>query len=203
MGMTPSDIYQSILEQTGIVPVTLCDLHKRCKKTRCCSKESKVEQLDFDTVKKLWCKKNGKASCRSVDGLTYNADTLFLVEMKGTWEFIHYQENSYENIDKQINSYELQAKCLDSVGICENMTQTEQLCKLMHVVFLLVTDVDPEKDPLRAFAESLDMLATTSTNWEKVYTDSLAERLDKEMVGLSDIKSHFVFCKRIDDYINQ
>lgn len=217
---TPKDIYEIIKQFIACQEYNICFLHKPCKTEAKCHPTQKTPVIDFDLVKTEWNKKNKKESDASTDALTCSKseNKLCFVEIKGWLEFLKNQKTlkklssgeikelskeerkSIKNkIYKQTSKYNFQKKLLDSISICEDITGVRDLCKVIEIKFILVTDIDPQKDPLNVFTQQLYMLANTSSDWETVCIDVLGRHLKSSIKGIS---TDFIYCKEFDNYIS-
>ncbi len=106
-----------------------------------------------------------------------------------------------QKIEKQTNSYQLQDKLLKSIEVCEEMSQNNNLPLYMPVAYILVTDIDPTINAAAVFTQQLNMLASTSSNWETVCAQHLSKRFQQQTAGMNNIRSYFIYCKQLDNLL--
>lgn len=212
--LNPEVIYRIIATKLEIPATSICILHAPCNPTPSCNLIQTKEVLNFDLVETKWHQKSNSQTTDSVDALTYTPRKLCLVELKGWKKFLEYQEIAQKNevtewqknvlnkrIDKQNRKYKLQDKLLESIHICEEITRIENIKKLISIVYILVTDVDPYKNAAVVLTQQLNMLANTATDWETVCTSKMKQHLKTETEEIKDIKTAFIFCKDFDKFI--
>lgn len=211
---TPEQIYLAVKEKTNSLPTTICQLHKPCtKKTGCLSPQQK-EVIDFDRVELVWHQATCRQTTDSVDALTYTKHCLCMVELKGWKRFLEYQEIARKNnittrdeevltkrIEKQSKKYKLQDKLLESIHICEEITGIKNLTQSLPVAYILVTDIDPNKNAVNVFAQQLNVLAHTSTDWETVCAEKMRSRFDEETKLIKEIRTIFIYCREFDETV--
>lgn len=202
-------IFDCILKYADNGTVSLCSLHAPCE-GNFCGTPQKTQVIEFDNVKRKWDDSLKQPHHSSVDALTYN-NKLCFVEIKGWTKFLEKQKilkkkNLTEKdedilrdkIDRQSASYDYQKKFLDSIILCENISGQNDISKNIPILFILVTDINPVTNPIELFSEQLNMLANTSTNWNKICYDSMYKHL-KNQLGTNNI--FFINCKEFDDFI--
>lgn len=202
-------IFDCVLKYADNEIVSLCSLHKPCSGNYCGSPQQ-TQVIDFDCIKGKWDKAHKKSSHSSVDALTYNKKLCF-VEIKGWIKFLENQKilKKYsltekdtdilkKKIDKQSAGYDYQKKLLDSIILCENISGQNDLSKKVPILFILVTDINLASNPIELFTEQLYMLASTSTSWEKICSESMYNHL-KNQLGTDN--TFFIQCKDFDDFI--
>lgn len=206
MMISPKEIYEKTKAMNEVLSETvICKLHKPCGFNRLCSTPQTIKVLDFDSVKELYCE--GKEPSRpSVDALTYTDSALVFAEIKGWQEYFKWNikpakgvSRIEKGIDKKLCSYNLQGKLLESVSICEDLSGTVDLTHEMNVVFLLVTDINVEVNPLGMLMMDLIKLAETSTDWSTVCADKMYRYLNSQ---ITDVPSKLVCCKDFDAVVN-
>lgn len=211
MRVSPQQIVEKVVKETGSKPVTICSLHKPCTPKAACISIQQSEVFDFDAIERCWHRKMKCQSTSSVDAMTCTSSKLCMIELKGWKEFLSHQEiagkeqiTERENevlsrrIGKQVKRYRLQNKLLDSLTICEEITGIEDLKSLLPTVYILVTDIDPDKDAASWFAQQLNVLANTATDWETVCATRTKEHFMEEMKSIKEISTAFILCKKFD-----
>ena len=204
-------VFDCILKYSDNGTVSLCLLHKPCI-GNFCGKPQQTQVIDFDSVKEKWDKAHKISSHSSVDALTYN-NKLCFVEIKGWKKFLENQKLLKKNsltekdedilrdkIDRQSASYDYQKKLLDSIILCENISGQNNISKDVPILFILVTDINPRINPIESFAEQLFMLASTSTSWEKICSETMYNHL-KSQLGTDN--TFFIQCNKFDDFIKK
>lgn len=201
--ITPQSVYDLVLRCIGNNTCSVCDLHKPCIGHPCaCVQHTPV--IDFDEVERLWHISRKQPSTASADALVCHHNLCF-VEIKGWIKFLENlhltgerqltdreEERLKGRILKQVGHYDFQKKLLSSIEVCEDITGTPDLLSALPVAFILVTDVNPETSPLEVFSMQLSMLAHTSTDWKKVCTEAMSQRLASQ---ITSIHTYFVYCK--------
>ena len=212
--MTPAELYNSIKQQMTMADTSICQLHKPCTVTPACVQPQNHPMLDFDEVEKRWHQQKGMKSTASVDALSHTERTLCMIEIKGWKMFLKHQSIAQQSvstpqqvnqltqkIEKQTNSYQLQDKLLKSIEVCEEMSQNNNLPLYMPVAYILVTDIDPTINAAAVFTQQLNMLASTSSNWETVCAQHLSKRFQQQTAGMNNIRSYFIYCKQLDNLL--
>ena len=87
----------------------------------------------------------------------------------------------------------------NSLLLCRQITNNLDCFNQTEVVFVLVTDIEVEVNPLESLAYQLNMLAETSSKWKLICNKSLSQRLDKEI----DIKKYYIQCKDFDGLMHR
>lgn len=206
---SPKYIFDSVLEYSDKGTVSLCSLHAPCK-GNFCGTPQKTQVIDFDNVKRKWDDSLKQPHHSSVDALAYN-NKLCFVEIKGWTKFLENQKLLKKDsltekdtdilkkkIGKQSAGYDYQKKFLDSIILCENISEQNDISKNVPILFILVTDINPRINPIESFAEQLFMLANTSTSWEKICGETMYNHL-KSQLGTNN--TFFIQCKEFDDFI--
>lgn len=67
----------------------------------------------------------------------------------------------------------MQRKLLESIKLCEDITTCNLNTGQIQIAFILVTDVNVASNPLNVLTQQLNMLAFTTSSWEKVCTSAL------------------------------
>ena len=73
-----------------------------------------------------------------------------------------------KRITRQAGKYDLQRKLLESIKLCEDITTCNLNTGQIQIAFILVTDVNVASNPLNVLTQQLNMLAFTTSSWEKV-----------------------------------
>lgn len=195
---TAQDIYQDLINIGLTTPTQLCSLHKPCATTRGCQTHQHYPVLDFDRLKHLWRKSKKQSNTSSVDALTHKSQELCFVEIKGWKQFLIYQKVNDASIQQQVNTYDLQGKLLDSVALCEEITGETDILKNIPSVYLLVTDINIKEQGLESITTNLNLLGSTSTNWETVCNKYLGRKLGT----IKQIKTQYITCAEFDNLFN-
>lgn len=195
--MTAQELYDLILSEGHSAETCICRLHHPCSATSLCSRDSETPVIDFDKVKTAVDMQNKRESYSSVDALTYKDSKLLFVELKSWKEFIdHTPRISDAKIQKQVDRFKLRKKLLNSISICCELANNPDLLVDMPSVYVIATDINPERDALGALAMSLNVLANTSSHWELV----CIQLMSKNIAGISEMKTHYLYCKDFDSY---
>ena len=204
--MEPKEIYECIRASYPDLETTICQLHKPCSGNRC-ARASRKHVIDFDQVERRY-HVSASSPNPSVDAVTCNdQNTGFcFVELKGWEMFLAHQlsrfsedEDKKKAIEEQANDYDLKKKLDNSLQLCQQITNNSDCFNQTEVVFVLVTDIEVEVNPLESFAYQLNMLAETASKWKLLCNESLSQRLDSEI----DIKKYYVHCKDFDSLIHR
>ena len=206
--MTAQEVYNAVEAYAPNAPQTVCDLNKRCNPNRQCALPQTALMVDFDPVKTKWATSHKQSSMSSVDGLAYNRDVLYFVEIKSTVDFTSFRiepnktdaENS-ATIHQQMAKYSssLQKKFVDSIGICQGITGDSQFVNGMNIRYVLVTDIN--LNPLANLATQWSQLATGSSNWDLVFASSLGSTFNQVTANLSGVKTDYRFCQELDSFL--
>lgn len=206
--MTAQEVYDVVDAYAPSAPQTACDLNKRCRPNRQCASPQSDLMVDFDPVKTKWNSSQGQSSMSSVDGLAYNRDMLFFVEIKSTVDFTHFQIKSSKSdavnmatVNQQMARYSqsLQKKFIDSIVICKGITGDPQFANGLSIRYVLVTDID--LTPIANFATQLSLLATGSSDWNLVFASSLGATFNQTTANLSGVKTDYKSCQELDGYL--
>lgn len=189
-----SEIYQDLTFIGTIQPTQLCTLHKPCANERRCQNSPTQPVLDFDKIAKQWRKDRKEKSTPSVDALTCKDEELYFVEIKGWKQFLRHQQLSEESIKQQAEAYDLQGKLIRSVELCEEVTGERNILTNIPSVFVLVTDIDVEKQGFESIVHNLNLLGRTTSEWETVCNFYLGERLN----SIRQIRTRYVACAEFD-----
>lgn len=202
--MVVNDLFDYWLKQGWTHATTICRIHDPlCS----CSSKSKIAVIDFDAVKRGYEKQHGIASPASVDALRKNDNELTFIEIKGWKKFIKFNRITEEKIDKKRKDYEYKKKLDDSLNICLQTIREQNLIsedefRQFPKRYIVVTDVQVEKEPLASLAVNLKMLATSSTSWETMCwqkTKSDVNQLPQEDYSDLNMKyPHLISCRDFD-----
>lgn len=204
--MEAKDIYACIRASYPDLETTICQLHKPCSENRCVNASHK-HVIDFDQVERCY-HESASSPNPSVDAVTFSdRNTSFcFVELKGWEKFLVYQLSRFSEdgdkkraIEKQAKDYNLKKKLDNSLLLCRQITNNLDCFNQTEVVFVLVTDIEVEVNPLESLAYQLNMLAETSSKWKLICNKSLSQRLDKEI----DIKKYYIQCKDFDGLMHR
>ncbi len=195
--MTARELYELIKKTYPGLASTLCGLHKPCREGRRCLSGSSGELVDFDQVERLH--HAGMAPKPSVDGVAVNSKgTCFcFVEIKGWEMFLEHAEVTEGKIEKQVEKYDLQGKLDNSLCICTELSRDGHCFDEMPFVYVLVTDIEVEKDPLESLAFSLEALAETSSKWFRLCNDALR----KKLMEIGGVRKRYVNCRDFDSLL--
>jgi hypothetical protein len=198
--MTAADLYE-LLKQYGDEKI-LCDLHKPCAVNQGCSQRQVIELIDFDMVSHCYQKCIGSPNIASVDGYTYKGDAYCFVEIKGWKKYLEYNKVvTTETVKKQASRYDLEGKLIKSIGLCERLAEGD-IFDGKTVYYILVTDISVEHNPLESLANSLDLLAQTSSD-ESVCAAALGEILNSVCINKLKIIKQYVQCCDFDGLMGQ
>lgn len=211
--MTPENIYKWVMTKTGVAPCCLCQLHAPCHHTPSCPSLQQTPVINLDEVETRWHSAQGCASSPSSDALAYTEKVLCFIELKGWKEFLAHQPIAQKpsasekekqvlekRIAKQSGKYDLQHKLLESIKLCEDITTCNLNAELDQIVFILVTDVNVASNPLNVLTQQLNMLAFTTSSWEKVCTSALKKQLDTQ---IREHRTYFIGCRDFDALISK
>lgn len=197
--MESKEIYDCIKAKYPDLETVICFLHKPCIGNPC-SKVSAKKVLDFDCVE---CRFHvGVQPSPSVDAVTYNEENsiFYFVEIKGWEKFYTYQLKPFDEedweakIEVQVKDYDLEGKLDNSLSLCQDITANKDCFENTELIYVLVTDIEVEMNPLQSIAYNLAMLSETSSKWKDLCNKYLFKRLD----DISDIKKLYVYCKDFD-----
>ena len=204
--MTPAELYQKIKVFNEGEDTIICNLHSACspwkgKKYVCELPGSKKPVIDFDTVKTKADLQLGIVSRKSVDAITESATGNYVcfVELK-SWELLLAHNGTEENVTNQAKKYEsdLPRKLTDSIAICQQVTGDEKAFDKCPIIFILVTDISIETNPLESFQSNLTALAGSASNL-KMLCNELSEKV---MNNIPDIETRYWCCRDFDELIS-
>lgn len=197
--MKPSLIYDKLSVYLPDNKVNICDVKTICTNNINCLYRSCFDILDFDNIKEYYCFKNRIESLASVDVVAIdNLDTSFyFVEKKSSQLFIENRlsklkiEKQVGAIDKQIGRYNLEKKYQNSCDICIGIVGEEFFVSVQHM-FVFLSDIEIEKDPMSEFHAKLENLSETSSVWYLKYkTQNLID-------SVSCVNKVYLNCKDFD-----
>lgn len=201
--MTPLEIYNRVLDFSGIPATILCDLHSACtpRKSRsylCGIAGTKTPVIDFDEIKTLADAAKGSAPTRkSVDALTVAPSRMFLcfVELK-SWELLITHNGSEDSIRRQASKYasDLPMKLSDSMQICREIAAGPDTFDGCKIVYILVTDISVSEDGIMAFNSDLTALAGTSSNLKDLCNTLSQGVMDR----IQSVETRYWECRNFD-----
>lgn len=205
---TASDIYNSLLAFSTLGETTICHLHKPCDGHPLCKTTSSTPVVDFDYIEKKLATGN-RSSMPSCDGVALNNDhsVFCFVEIKGWEKFVLYNicdavspsKGDRTKVDEQVATYDLKGKLMQSIIDCELVTGQKDLFPRIPYAYVIVTDINSEKEAIEDFAANLSSLAETASVW--TYCD---EKM-KEILNDVDIavKKVYAHCREFDAVISR
>ena len=200
-------LYHRLKHYASLRSTSLCILHEAETDKPCpqslyfCGTESKISAINFDAVKDHYCKQNKTSSLSSVDAVMYKNDLFLFVEIKSWRSFERYQMKPTESeadrkkeIENQAKKFKLKKKVEESMIICCGVSKDKQLFNKMHVLYVLLTDIDTVIDPMDRFRARLGYLSYKSVN--------LLHFNDASMVELKTVgmDTRYVCCKQFDTF---
>lgn len=199
----PVDLYAKLLSDFNLSEKIICDLHKPCNKAdgHRCTAALAHKVIDFDKVKTEYQRGKFGPQKASTDGFTFKDNLFCFVELKGWEDFLIFHTNIatlQSEIKEQTEKYNLNKKLTDSMLICKDVAQNEDLFKDAKIAFILVTDIDIEDDGTMEFYTDLMSLAETSTNWKVVCNRELKGKLSTLP---SAINTYYIKCQEFDNVI--
>lgn len=204
--MTPDEIYRIACEYIGGEKTVICNLHSACspeegKPYLCKTANSRTPVIDFDSVKTKADKEKGIESRKSVDALSCSASGKYIcfIELK-SWELFLTYNGKESKVRKQTEKYksDLPEKLKDSIEICKEISGNEDIFEGCVIVFILVTDITPERDGLSSFYSSMSALAGSSSDL-RLLCDRLSEGI---MKGIPSVETRYWHCRDFDRKIN-
>ena len=205
---TASDIYNSLLTFSALGETTICHLHKPCDGHPLCKTVSNTPVVDFDYIEKKLATGSRK-TLPSCDGVTLNNDhsVFCFVEIKGWEKFVSFNisdavspsEGDRTKVDEQVATYDLKGKLMQSITDCEIAAGQKDLFPRIPYAYVIVTDINSEKEAIEDIAANLSSLAETASVW--TYCD---EKM-KEILGDVDIavKKVYAHCREFDAVISR
>lgn len=213
--MTAAYVYRLIQHETNLSEIALCVLHKPCRSAIRCAEPQHTGMLNFDQVKDIWNALHPDVETpASVDGLTYKDERLCMVEIKGGVDFlrheplankIHLTEKQVEifqdKIVRKIGKFDFRKKLSDSIRICEDFLQINNLPELFPIEYLVVTDIERSENPLMNLMENLNFLGGNSSDWANYYVKTLQHHATNTEV--KGIIPKIVCCKEFDAFLER
>lgn len=199
--MTPKELYELLNRKYPNNTATICDLHSVClpKRGHRCKTPQKYEVVDFDKVKTKHVKGTPK-QYSSVDAVAVSASgkNFCFIELK-SWQELWNRKGTEEAIRVQAEKYEksLPQKLTDSMTICIAETEDADLFAKVPAIFVLVTDIDVDRQPLESLAFNLTALAGTSSNWV-LLCNKLSQGVLK---NINHMPTYYKQCKDFDAFI--
>lgn len=202
---TPAELYAKLLSEYHLSENVLCDLHKPCNKAggHRCSTILAHKVIDFDKVKTEYQRGKTEPQKASTDGFTFKNQLFCFVELKGWANFLVFHTNLstlQSEIKEQANKYDLNKKLTDSMLICKDVAQNEEIFKYARIAFVLVTDIDIEDDGTMEIYSDLMSLSETSTSWELVCNRELKGKLSALP---STVNTYYIKCQKFDEIMTK
>lgn len=203
MTRTPAEFYEKLISDFHLSEHILCDLHKPCNKTggHRCTSVLTSRMIDFDKVKTEVHRGKEGSPKSSVDGFTYKNQLYCFVELKGWTDFLIFHTNPTTleaEIKEQAEQYDLNKKLIESMSICEDVSENTEIFKDASIAFILVTDIDVEEDGVMEFYSDMMGLAETSSDWKVVCNRELKDKL---LSLPSNINTYYIKCQKFDETI--
>jgi hypothetical protein len=205
---TASDIYNSLLAFSSLGETTICHLHKPCDGHPLCKTTSNTPVVDFDNIEKKLATGN-RSTMPSCDGVTLNNDhsVFCFVEIKGWEKFMLYNisdadtlsQGDRTKVDEQVATYDLKGKLMQSINDCEVVTGQKDLFPRIPYAYVIVTDINSEKEAIKDFAANLSSLAETASVW--TYCEEKMKEILKE-VDIA-VKKVYAHCREFDAVISR
>lgn len=199
---TALELYNTIRKFYREIPEqTFCELEALCENPLpLCAQKTLV--INFDDIKDEYCRQARIDKLSSVDaiGLNRSKNIFCFIEVKSWSKFAEHTDNVNEAmISSQISRYDFQKKFDDSKAICINITGDNDIFKNIKTAFFIVSDISPKIQPLHALAESLSVLANTSSIWENEYN----KQMESKASGIkpSDVDKYYISCKDLDSFL--
>jgi len=178
-------IFLHVLSHKGLqagwfVPMPLGKLDKNC------CPQAQTEVIDFDQTTMQVAKMLKKPTPKSCDALKIfcNDQRLDFIEMKGWRAFI--QRNPASAIPQQIKKFNLSKKISDSLGVLRDLITlmalgdvAHQHYRETHIHYVVLIDIQLERNPLEHLALSLGFLSESSTPIRQQIIQGLSKELDK------------------------
>lgn len=205
---TASDIYNSLLVFSALGETTICHLHKPCNGHPLCKNTSNTPVVDFDYIEKKLATGN-RRTMPSCDEVTLNNDhsVFCFVEIKGWEKFVSFNisdavspsEGDRTKVDEQVATYDLKGKLMQSINDCEVVTGQKGLFPRIPYAYVIVTDINSEKEAINDFAANLSSLAETASVW--TYCDEkMKEILNEVDIAVKKVYAH---CWEFDAVISK
>lgn len=205
MIQTPAELYVKLISDFHLSEHILCDLHKPCNKSggHRCAFVLIHRLIDFDEVKTEVQRGKSGSPKSSVDGFTYKNQLYCFVELKGWADFLTFHTNPMTldtEIKEQVGKYDLNKKLIESMSICEDVSENAEIFKDANVAFILVTDINVDEDGAMELYSDLMGLAETSSDWKVVCNRELKDKL---LSLPSNISTYYIKCQKFDEVISK
>ena len=197
--MTPIELYEFLRSQYSDFEVdSICQIGKTGKRVGLCTDKQGLHVIDFDKLKDTYYNKVTQKPA-SVDAVCLgNLQKYFcFVELKGWRNYMLYLEKQKRNIEETAKEYNLSGKLKDSQRLCCELTSDNDLFSDMPIVFLLVTDIDVNKNGIDNFSYNLNALASTST---VIYSECITKSR-KTLNSEIYIQHDYICCKDFDEHM--
>lgn len=199
--MTPQELYDLLNRKYPGNTAIICDLHSAClpKRGHLCKIPQKYEIMNFDEVKKVF-DRNMHGQHKSVDAVAVSVskEKFCFIELK-SWQELWNHKGTVEAIQAQAEKYKdsLPQKLTDSMTVCTEVVGNSDLFADFSVVYLFVTDIDVNYQPLESLASNLNVLAGTSSDWM-----CLCNKLSRGILSrVKDVSTYYEQCKNFDKLI--
>ncbi len=199
--MTPEELYELLNRKYPGNTTIICDLHSTCcpKRGHRCKISQKYEVVNFDQVKTGHVKGTRK-QYSSVDAVAVSAskEKFCFIELK-SWQELWTHEGTVKAINAKADKYKnsLPKKLTDSMIICITETEAADLFTKSPAIFVLVTDIDVNRQPLESLAFNLNALAGTSSDWVVLCND-LSQGILK---NIDCVPTYYKQCRDFDAFI--
>lgn len=205
MIQTPAELYVKLISDFHLSEHILSDLHKPCNKSggHRCAFVLTHRLIDFDEVKTEVQRGKSGSPKSSVDGFTYKNQLYCFVELKGWADFLTFHTNPMTldtEIKEQVGKYDLNKKLIESMSICEDVSENAEIFKDANVAFILVTDINVDEDGAMELYSDLMGLAETSSDWKVVCNRELKDKL---LSLPSNISTYYIKCQKFDEVISK
>lgn len=208
MVKTASELYDKLLSYTDLGETTICHLHKPCDGNPSCSTTSTTQVIDFDHIECLLAK-GSRPSEPSCDGVTLNNNrsVFCFVEIKGWDIFVarniqdasDLSDQEKLKIDKQVSSFDLKGKLTQSIKDCEEIAEQTDLFPTIPYAYVIVSDINNEKNALDDLVANLSSLAETASVW--TYCDG---KMEEALASVNmAIKKVYAHCRDFDTVISE
>ena len=164
--------------------------------------------VDFDYIEKKLATGH-RRTMPSCDGVTLNNDhsVFCFVEIKGWEKFVSFNisdavspsEVDRTKVDEQVATYNLKEKLMQSINDCEVVTGQKDIFPRIPYAYVIVTDINSEKQAIEDFAANLSSLAETASVW--TYCDEKMKKILND-VDVS-VKKVYAHCREFDAVISK
>lgn len=190
--MEAKDLYHLILNSFGNVQEKIvCELHKPCIRNKGCTHLPSGSYIDFDAVETEFHR--GCQSQPSVDAIGYAGKYFCFIEIKGWKEYLHWNKPSVDDINMQAE-YDLKGKFDNSEKICKSLSNSIDVFSEIPEVFILVTDIDINKNAVENIHSNLLALAMSASDWECECNVALQNQLN---IQITAVPKYYVNCKEL------